>query len=123
MKNTIEVGRQKSSGKIWIGFPEGEMERIQSFLQHRVLKAFCMSDDDAKWIIGALRKELANDPEADVEDYMDDPQDAELARLRAFAESFLNPEENGRAVSAYIRDDARAALGMDRVEAPGKVKP
>lgn len=37
-------------------------------------------------------------------------------RLRAFIESFLNPEENGLAVSARIRDEARDVLGMERVE-------
>jgi hypothetical protein len=42
----------------------------------------------------------------------------EKSPVRAFVESFLNPEENGRAVSAYIRDEARAALGMKRVEGP-----
>lgn len=48
-----------------------------------------------------------------------DPKDAELCRLRGFVKSFLNPEENGRAVSAYLRDEARVALGMKRVESPG----
>ena len=70
MKNTIEVGRNLSSGKIWIGFPEGELERIQSALQHRVLKAMTLTDDDAKWIIGALRKELYGNPDDDVEHWM-----------------------------------------------------
>jgi hypothetical protein len=40
----------------------------------------------------------------------------ELYRLRVFVRSFLNPEENGKAVSAYIRDQAREALGMERAE-------
>ncbi len=34
-----------------------------------------------------------------------------------FVESLLNPEANGYAVNAYIRDEARHLLGMPRVEA------
>ena len=37
-------------------------------------------------------------------------------RLLNFALSFLSPEENGLAVSAYIRDEARMALGRKPVE-------
>jgi hypothetical protein len=44
--------------------------------------------------------------------------EGQLEQLKAFAESLLNPEQNGRAVSAYIRDQAREALGMKKVESP-----
>jgi hypothetical protein len=46
----------------------------------------------------------------------DSVSETELYRLRVFARSFLNPEENGKAVSAYIRDQAREALGMQAIE-------
>jgi hypothetical protein len=44
----------------------------------------------------------------------------EIYRLRVFVRTFLNPEENGKAVSAYIRDQAREALGMAMVETVNK---
>jgi hypothetical protein len=34
----------------------------------------------------------------------------------AFIRSLLNPEKLGRAVPAHVRDDAREALGRERVE-------
>lgn len=42
--------------------------------------------------------------------------EAENARYLAFISSLLNPEENGLAVPAHVRDDARVALGRKRVE-------
>jgi hypothetical protein len=38
------------------------------------------------------------------------------ARLSEFAHRFLSPEDLGYAVSAEVRDAARAALGRPRVE-------
>lgn len=40
-------------------------------------------------------------------------------RLLDFALSFLSPEENGHAVPAHIRDEARKALGRKPVETGG----
>lgn len=45
---------------------------------------------------------------------------AERDRLGAFALSLLNPEENGHAVPAHIRDEARKALGRRPVETGGR---
>jgi hypothetical protein len=39
--------------------------------------------------------------------------------LRAFALRFLDPEDLGYVVNARVRDDARQALGMSRVESLG----
>jgi hypothetical protein len=39
-------------------------------------------------------------------------------RALEFVESCLNPEGNGYAVSAYVRDQARHVLGMPQVETP-----
>lgn len=36
--------------------------------------------------------------------------------LKEFLNRFLNPEDLGYAVSAYIRDEVRVALGYERVE-------
>lgn len=41
---------------------------------------------------------------------------AERDRYLRFVKSVLNPEENGNAVRPHVRDDARQALGMKRVE-------
>jgi hypothetical protein len=38
------------------------------------------------------------------------------ARLRAFAQRLLHPEDLGHAVTAEVRDLAREALGRPRVE-------
>lgn len=40
----------------------------------------------------------------------------ESQRLKAFANRFLDPEDLGFSVSAYIRDDARVALGIPTCE-------
>lgn len=42
--------------------------------------------------------------------------ETELERLRDFAQSFLNPERNGYAVTKEIRNQARIALGGKPVE-------
>jgi hypothetical protein len=42
--------------------------------------------------------------------------DADVARLRAFVKSLLDPDFYGHAVTAEIRDAARVALGMPASE-------
>ncbi len=39
-------------------------------------------------------------------------------RALEFVESCLNPEGNGYAVNAYVRDQARHVLGLPQVETP-----
>ena len=39
-----------------------------------------------------------------------------LDEVFAFLRTLLDPEQNGHAVSAYIRDEARELLGQKRVE-------
>lgn len=47
-----------------------------------------------------------------------------VKRLEEFANRFLHPEDLGFTVTAWIRDDAREALGMPAVETKAKeVKP
>lgn len=46
-----------------------------------------------------------------------------LKRLEEFANRFLHPEDLGFTVTAWIRDDAREALGMPAVETPRSTKP
>jgi hypothetical protein len=48
----------------------------------------------------------------------DQPEHPEHLRLKAFAKSFLNPEELGFSVSAAIRDEARISLGIPPCETP-----
>jgi hypothetical protein len=43
-----------------------------------------------------------------------------VKRLEAFANRFLHPEDLGFTVTAWIRDDAREALGMPAVETKAK---
>lgn len=40
----------------------------------------------------------------------------ELIIKRQFLQRLLNPEDMGRAVTAYVRNEAREVLGMPRVE-------
>lgn len=51
----------------------------------------------------------------DVPGLLNDAAD-KLDEVFAFLRTLLNPEENGHAVSAYIRDEARELLGQKRVE-------
>ena len=46
-----------------------------------------------------------------------------VKRLEEFANRFLHPEDLGFTVTAWIRDDAREALGMPAVETPRSAKP
>jgi len=39
-----------------------------------------------------------------------------IKRLEAFINRFLDPEDLGYVVNNYVRDDAREALGRERVE-------
>jgi hypothetical protein len=40
-----------------------------------------------------------------------------IKRLEEFTNRFLDPEDLGYVVNNYVRDDAREALGRERVEA------
>jgi len=51
----------------------------------------------------------------DVPGLLNDAAD-KLDEVFAFLRTLLNTEENGHAVSAYIRDEARELLGQKRVE-------
>lgn len=47
-----------------------------------------------------------------------------IKRLEEFTNRFLDPEDLGYVVNNYVRDDAREALGRERVESGGrKAKP
>lgn len=47
-----------------------------------------------------------------------------IKRMESFINRFLDPEDLGYAVNNYVRDDAREALGRERVESGGrKAKP
>jgi hypothetical protein len=46
-----------------------------------------------------------------------------VKRLEEFANRFLHPEDLGFTVTAWIRDDAREALGMPAAETPRSTKP
>jgi hypothetical protein len=47
-----------------------------------------------------------------------------IKRMESFINRFLDPEDLGYAVNNYVRDDAREALGRERVEYGGrKAKP
>ena len=39
-----------------------------------------------------------------------------IKRMESFINRFLDPEDLGYAVNNYVRDDAREALGRERVE-------
>jgi len=43
-----------------------------------------------------------------------------IEQLEAFVNRFLYPEDLGYSVNHFLRDDAREALGMKRVESPIK---
>lgn len=46
-----------------------------------------------------------------------------IKRMESFINRFLDPEDLGYAVNNYVRDDAREALGRERVESgDGKEK-
>jgi hypothetical protein len=40
----------------------------------------------------------------------------QIKRMESFINRFLDPEDLGYAVNNYVRDDAREALGRERVE-------
>jgi hypothetical protein len=44
------------------------------------------------------------------------PAMREHLKLMIFVNSLLDPEQNGHAVSSFIRDEARKALGMEPCE-------
>lgn len=43
-----------------------------------------------------------------------------IHRMESFINRFLDPEDLGYAVNNYVRDDAREALGRERVESGGR---
>jgi hypothetical protein len=45
-----------------------------------------------------------------------DEANKRIKQLEAFVNRFLYPEDLGYAVNHFLRDDAREALGMKRVE-------
>jgi hypothetical protein len=45
-----------------------------------------------------------------------DEANKRIKQLEAFVNRFLNPEDLGYTVNHFLRDDAREALGMKRVE-------
>lgn len=68
--SNIEVG--KVGDKIFIGVPTEHAEVIKKPLSGKKLQTISISRDVAAWLVGALRKELANDVINYAEDYMDD---------------------------------------------------
>jgi hypothetical protein len=46
-----------------------------------------------------------------------DAANEKIKRMESFINRFLDPEDLGYAVNNYVRDDAREALGRERVEA------
>lgn len=44
-------------------------------------------------------------------------QEERIHRMESFINRFLDPEDLGYVVNNYVRDDAREALGRERVEA------
>lgn len=72
--DTIEVGKVRDEGRngwIFIGASDGAYERCTRPFSGAV-HTISFSRKDAQWLIGALRKELAYDEEAEPEDYIDD---------------------------------------------------
>jgi hypothetical protein len=52
-----------------------------------------------------------------------DAANEKIKRMESFINRFLDPEDLGYAVNNYVRDDAREALGRERVESgDGKEK-
>lgn len=47
---------------------------------------------------------------------LDEDRAERIKRLESFINRFLDPEDLGYAVNNYVRDDAREALGRERVE-------
>jgi hypothetical protein len=45
-----------------------------------------------------------------------DAANEKIKRMESFINRFLDPEDLGYAVNNYVRDDAREALGRERVE-------
>ena len=43
-----------------------------------------------------------------------------INRMESFINRFLDPEDLGYVVNNYVRDDAREALGRERVESGGR---
>ena len=43
-----------------------------------------------------------------------------IHRMESFINRFLDPEDLGYAVNNYVRDDAREALGRERVESKNR---
>lgn len=80
-----------------------------------------MSVKEPKPIQGSLRDAAKSPDQWDVPGLLSDAAD-NLDVFEAFVRSLLNPEENGRAVNAYVRDEARRLLGMEQVETKGTAR-
>jgi hypothetical protein len=46
-----------------------------------------------------------------------DAANEKIKRMESFINRFLDPEDLGYVVNSHVRDDAREALGRERVEA------
>lgn len=62
-----------------------------------------------------LRDAVNSEASWDVHGLLADAADR-IDSMEKFLKSLLNPEENGHAVSAYVRDEARVVLGRKPVE-------
>ena len=60
--SSIDVGRTKPSGRVFIGVSESQTEKIRSAIRGERKIAVDFNDDDVVWLIYALAKELG--PEA-----------------------------------------------------------
>ena len=49
-----------------------------------------------------------------------DAANEKIKRMESFINRFLDPEDLGYAVNNYVRDDAREALGRERVESKSR---
>jgi len=76
--------------------------------------------DAAKEVLRIMKEQWFADPQAtkirelqsDVNKYYME----QINRTESFINRFLDPEDLGYAVNNYVRDDAREALGRERVE-------
>ena len=71
IEKSYQVGRIEESGGIFISCTPEYHERIKAPLTGRTLHAVSLSENTARWLIGALRKELYGQPDDDVEQFMD----------------------------------------------------
>lgn len=58
MSETIDVGKTKDKGQIFIGFPPSMYDKAKTPLTGTRKHIMLMDRDDCRWLIAALRKEL-----------------------------------------------------------------